>query len=68
MSKVSTGRRVPTRRRDQRVAAVCRVESSKSKDVEPAYADPVASIINGQHRHSLGYEGPAALYAATAVQ
>lgn len=36
--------------------------------VEPQHAAHVASIINGQRRRSLGYQGPAALYAAAAVQ
>jgi IS30 family transposase len=36
--------------------------------VEQAEADHAASVINGQRRRSLGYESPAALYAAAAVQ
>ena len=36
--------------------------------VAPAHADHVASIINGQRRRSLGYQSPAALYAAATVQ
>jgi len=32
--------------------------------VAPAHADHVASIVNGQRRRSLGYQSPAALYAA----
>jgi IS30 family transposase len=38
------------------------------KDVQPAEADHVASIINGQRRRSLGYQSPTALYAAATVQ
>ena len=38
------------------------------KNVEPAHADHVASIINGQRRRHLGYQSPAALYAAATVQ
>jgi IS30 family transposase len=36
--------------------------------VEPAHADHVASIVNGQRRRSLGYQSPTALYAAATVQ
>lgn len=36
--------------------------------VEPAHALHVASIVNGEHRRSLGYQSPAALYAAATVQ
>jgi transposase, IS30 family len=36
--------------------------------VEPDQAAHVASIINGQRRRSLGYQSPAALYAAATVQ
>jgi IS30 family transposase len=36
--------------------------------VEPAYAHHVAAIVNGQRRRSFGYQSPAALYAAAAVQ
>jgi IS30 family transposase len=38
------------------------------KSVEPAHVDRVASIINGQRRRMLGYQSPAALYAAATVQ
>jgi IS30 family transposase len=37
------------------------------KDIEPAYADHVASIINGQRRRSLGYQSPAAIYGSLAA-
>jgi len=36
--------------------------------VEPAYANYVASIVNGQRLRSLDYQSPAALYAAATVQ
>jgi len=36
--------------------------------VEQTHVDHVASIVNGQRRCSLGYQSPAALYAAAAVQ
>lgn len=36
--------------------------------VEPAHAAHVASIVNGQRRRSLGYQSPAALYAAATLQ
>jgi IS30 family transposase len=38
------------------------------KSVEPAHVDHVASIINGQRRRNLGYQSPAALYAAATVR
>jgi IS30 family transposase len=38
------------------------------KAVQPAAADHVASIINGQPRRSLGNQSPTALYAAATVQ
>ncbi|MHB1852813.1 MAG: IS30 family transposase [Acidimicrobiales bacterium] len=36
--------------------------------VARAHVDHVASIVNGQRRRSLGYQSPAALHAAAAVQ
>ncbi|MBA2336670.1 MAG: IS30 family transposase [Acidimicrobiia bacterium] len=36
-------------------------------NVDPAHADHVAGVINGQRRRSLDYHSPAALYAALTV-
>lgn len=36
--------------------------------IDPAHADHVADIINGQRRRSLNYHSPASLYAAAIVQ
>ena len=36
--------------------------------VEPTHAHHVAAIVNGRRRRSFGYQSPAALYAAAAVQ